>query len=167
MSGGRECQRRRSRLASSPTTASAPSARARAGWGWKRSARQSWATSTAVELVAEFTEVESGKRSDRPELVKAVEACRRQKARLVIAKLDRPSRNLAFIATLMESDVEFVAVDNPHANKLTVHILAAVAEHERGMISQRTKDVLAAAKRRAYAWATRHWQRQLNVERQR
>src|SRR5215218_5506994 len=80
----------------------------------------------AWELVGEFTEVESGKRSDRPELERALEACRRQKAKLVIAKLDRLSRNLAFIATLMEAGVEFVAVDNPHANKLTVHILAAV-----------------------------------------
>jgi DNA invertase Pin-like site-specific DNA recombinase len=101
-----------------------------------------------TELVREFTEVESGKGSDRPELVKALDACRRQKAKLVIAKLDRLSRNLAFIATLMESGVEFVAVDNPHANKLTVHILAAVAEHERVMISERTKAALAAAKRR-------------------
>jgi DNA invertase Pin-like site-specific DNA recombinase len=101
-----------------------------------------------AELVGEFTETESGKRSDRPELVKALEACRRKKARLVIAKLDRLSRNLAFIATLMESGVEFVAVDNPHANKLTVHILAAVAQHEREMISERTKAALAAAKAR-------------------
>ena len=101
-----------------------------------------------TELVAEFTEIESGKRNERPELAKAFEACRRHKAKLVIAKLDRLSRNLAFIATLMESGVEFVAVDNPHANKLTVHILAAVAQHEREMISQRTKDALAAAKRR-------------------
>ena len=99
-------------------------------------------------LNASFIEVESGKRSDRPELARAFEACRRHKAKLVIAKLDRLSRNLAFIATLMESGVEFVAVDNPHANKLTVHILAAVAQHEREMISQRTKDALAAAKRR-------------------
>jgi hypothetical protein len=82
-------------------------------------------------LVDEFTEVESGKRADRPELEKALAACKKQRARLVIAKLDRLSRNLAFIATLMESGVEFVAVDNPHANKLTIHILAAVAQHER------------------------------------
>ena len=68
-----------------------------------------------TELVAEFTEIESGKRDERPALAKALEACRRHKARLVIAKLDRLSRNLAFIATLMESGVEFVAVDNPHA----------------------------------------------------
>jgi DNA invertase Pin-like site-specific DNA recombinase len=99
-------------------------------------------------LVGEFTEVESGKRADRPELEKALAACKKQKAKLVIAKLDRLSRNLAFIATLMESGVEFVAVDNPHANKLTVHILAAVAQHEREMISERTKAALTAAKKR-------------------
>ena len=99
-------------------------------------------------LAGEFTEVESGKRADRPELDKALAACKKHKARLVIAKLDRLSRNLAFIATLMESGVEFVAVDNPHANKLTVHILAAVAQHEREMISERTKAALAAAKKR-------------------
>jgi DNA invertase Pin-like site-specific DNA recombinase len=102
----------------------------------------------AWELVGEFVEVESGKKSDRPELTRALDACRKHKARLVIAKLDRLSRNLAFVATLMESGVEFVAVDNPHANKLTIHILAAVAEHEREAISERTKVALAAAKAR-------------------
>jgi DNA invertase Pin-like site-specific DNA recombinase len=66
----------------------------------------------------------------------------------VIAKLDRLGRNLALIAALMESGVEFVAVDNPHANKLTIHILAAVAQHEREMISERTKAALATAKKR-------------------
>jgi DNA invertase Pin-like site-specific DNA recombinase len=101
-------------------------------------------------LVDEFTEVESGKRADRPELEKALAACKKQKAKLVI---DRLSRNLAFIATLMESGVEFVAVDNPHANKLTVHILAAVAQHEREMISERTKAALQVAKKRDSAWA--------------
>ena len=99
-------------------------------------------------LVDEFTEVESGKRNDRPELQRALAACKRQKAKLVIAKLDRLSRNLAFIATLMDSGVEFVAVDNPHANKLTVHILAAVAQHEREIISARTSAALKAAKAR-------------------
>ena len=99
-------------------------------------------------LVAEFTEIESGKRNDRPELEKALAACKKQKAKLVIAKLDRLSRNLAFIAALMDSGVEFVAVDNPHANKLTVHILAAVAQHEREIISARTSAALAAAKAR-------------------
>ena len=100
------------------------------------------------ELVAEFTEVESGKRSDRPELEKALAACKKHKAKLVIAKLDRLSRNLAFIATLMDSGVEFIAVDNPHANKLTIHILAAVAQHEREIISARTSAALHAAKAR-------------------
>ena len=99
-------------------------------------------------LVGEFTEVESGKRADRPELGNALAACKKQKAKLVIAKLDRLSRNLAFIAALMESGVEFVAVDNPHATKLTIHILAAVAEHERDLISERTKAALQAAKAR-------------------
>lgn len=100
------------------------------------------------ELISEFTEIESGKHSDRPQLAKALDACRRQRAKLVIAKLDRLSRNLAFVATLMESGVEFLAVDNPHANKLTVHILAAVAQHEREMISERTRAALQAAKAR-------------------
>jgi DNA invertase Pin-like site-specific DNA recombinase len=99
-------------------------------------------------LVDEFTEIESGKRNDRPELEKALAACKKRKAKLVIAKLDRLSRNLAFIATLMDSSVEFVAVDNPHANKLTVHILAAVAQHEREIISARTSAALKAAKAR-------------------
>jgi resolvase-like protein len=77
--------------------------------------------------IAEFTEVETGKRNDRPELDRALALCRKRKARLVIAKLDRLSRNLAFIAALMDASVEFVAVDNPHATRLTLHILAAEA----------------------------------------
>jgi DNA invertase Pin-like site-specific DNA recombinase len=100
------------------------------------------------ELVAEFTEVESGKRADRPQLAAALELCRRRRAMLVIAKLDRLARNVAFIANLMESGVEFTAVDMPSANKLTLHILAAVAEHEREMISARTRAALAAARAR-------------------
>jgi DNA invertase Pin-like site-specific DNA recombinase len=102
----------------------------------------------ARELIAEFTEVESGKRADRPQLAAALELCRRQRAMLVIAKLDRLARNVAFIANLMESGVEFTAVDMPYANRLTLHILAAVAEHEREMISARTKAALAAARAR-------------------
>ncbi|OLB77899.1 MAG: resolvase [Alphaproteobacteria bacterium 13_2_20CM_2_64_7] len=99
-------------------------------------------------LMQEFVEIESGKHNDRPQLTAALAACKKHRAKLVIAKLDRLSRNLAFIAALMESGVEFVAVDNPHATKLTVHILAAVAEHEREMISERTKAALKAAKAR-------------------
>lgn len=101
-----------------------------------------------AEIVGEFTEVESGKRADRPELAKAIRTCQLCNGKLVIAKLDRLARNVAFISNLMESGVEFVAVDFPQANRLTVHILAAVAEHERELISQRTKATLAAAKAR-------------------
>lgn len=100
------------------------------------------------ELIAEHTEVESGKRADRPELDAALRACRRHKATLVIAKLDRLARNVAFIAKLMESGVDFVAADLPQANKLTIHIMAAMAEYERDAISSRTKEALAAAKAR-------------------
>jgi DNA invertase Pin-like site-specific DNA recombinase len=102
----------------------------------------------AGELVAEFEEVESGKRDDRPEIAAALSACRAQRAVLVIAKLDRLARRVSFISALMESGVEFVACDNPHATRLTIHILAAIAEHEREMISQRTKAALQAAKAR-------------------
>jgi DNA invertase Pin-like site-specific DNA recombinase len=99
-------------------------------------------------LMGEFVEVESGKRADRPALLKALAACKRHKATLVVAKLDRLSRSVAFLSALMESGAEFVAVDNPHANKLMVHMLAAFAEHERDQISARTKAALAAAKAR-------------------
>jgi DNA invertase Pin-like site-specific DNA recombinase len=115
----------------------------------QREAVMSYLNGGSWTLVSEFTEVESGKRSDnRPQLAAAIAACKKQKAKLVIAKLDRLSRNLAFIAALMESGVEFVAADMPHANRLTVHILAAVAEHERQMISERTRAALQAAKKR-------------------
>ena len=114
----------------------------------QRSAVLAYLNGGSWTMIAELTEVESGKHADRPQLAAALAACKKHKAKLVIAKLDRLSRNLAFIATLMDSGVEFVAVDNPHANKLTVHILAAVAQHEREMISQRTRDALQAAKAR-------------------
>jgi len=99
-------------------------------------------------LMDEVVEVESGKKNDRPRLAEALRLCRLHGAVLIIAKLDRLARNVAFISNLMESGVEFTAVDFPQANRLTVHILAAVAEHEREMISKRTKDALAAAKAR-------------------
>jgi DNA invertase Pin-like site-specific DNA recombinase len=98
------------------------------------------------QLVAEYTEIESGKKLDRPELQSALAACKHHKATLIIAKLDRLARSVAFIANLMESGVDFVAVDNPHASKLMLHLLAAFAEHEREQISSRTKAALAAAK---------------------
>ena len=100
------------------------------------------------QLVKEFKETESGKKADRPELAKAFQLCRLTGAKLVIAKLDRLSRDVHFLSGLEKAGIEFVAVDNPHATKLTIHILAAVAQHEREMTSERTKAALAAAKRR-------------------
>jgi DNA invertase Pin-like site-specific DNA recombinase len=99
-------------------------------------------------IIAEFEEIESGKKNDRPKIATAISTCRLRRATLVIAKLDRLARNVAFVSNLMESAVDFVACDNPYATRLTIHILAAVAEHEREMISERTKAALAAAKAR-------------------
>jgi DNA invertase Pin-like site-specific DNA recombinase len=101
-----------------------------------------------VLLAPPFVEVESGTKAHRPQLMAAMEKCRKTGATLLIAKLDRLSRNVAFVANLMETGVEFVAIDFPNANKLTLHIMAAFAEHERDAISARTKAALAAAKAR-------------------
>lgn len=114
----------------------------------QRAAVASYASAGAHNLVTEFVEVESGKKADRPQLAAALTACRLHRATLVIAKLDRLARNVAFIANLMDGGVEFVACDMPHANRLTLHLLAAIAEHEREMISQRTRAALQAAKAR-------------------
>ncbi len=145
----------------SPTTAFRPNARARAGLDSRRSGRRSAASLVpggATSLLAEFTEIESGKRhTNRPELLKAIELSRRQKATLVIAKLDRLARNVHFISGLMETGVEFVAADMPQANRLTIHILAAFAEHEREAISQRTKGALQAAKKRGTRLGNPRW----------
>jgi DNA invertase Pin-like site-specific DNA recombinase len=100
-------------------------------------------------LIEAFTEVESGKRvKNRPALAAALAACKKHDATLVIAKLDRLARNVAFVSRLMESKVKFVIVEMPDANKFTIHIIAAVAEHEAEQISERTKAALAAAKAR-------------------
>ena len=114
----------------------------------QRAAVEAHAKSQGMSVAAWYTEIESGKRADRPELGNALAHARRSKATLVVAKLDRLARNVAFLSALMESKVPFVAVDNPHANKLTLHILAAVAEAEALAISQRTKDALGAYKAR-------------------
>jgi DNA invertase Pin-like site-specific DNA recombinase len=100
------------------------------------------------QIVGEFTEIETGKRADRPALAKALAMCCLHGARLVIAKLDRLSRNAHFLLGLKESGVDFVAADMPNANRLTVGIMAMAAEDDAQRISQRTKDALAAAKRR-------------------
>jgi DNA invertase Pin-like site-specific DNA recombinase len=114
----------------------------------QRKAVETYLNGGSWTLAQEFVEVESGKRNNRPQLAAALAVCKKLKAKLVVAKLDRLARNVAFVSKLMESGVEFVACDFPHANKLTIHILAAVAEHERELISSRTKDSLAAAKAR-------------------
>ena len=114
----------------------------------QRAAVQGFAAAGGHTIVAELLEVESGGKADRPQLAAALATCRLHRATLVIAKLDRLARNVAFIANLMDGGVEFVACDMPHANRLTLHLLAAIAEHEREMISQRTKAALAAAKAR-------------------
>jgi len=100
------------------------------------------------QLVGEFVEVESGKVNQRPQLEAALAQCELTGATLIVAKLDRLSRNVAFLAALQDSGTKFVAADMPEANELTIHIMAAVAQAERKAISQRTREALAAAKAR-------------------
>lgn len=108
-------------------------------------------------LVAEIVEVESGKRADRPKLAEALRLCRLHKAKLLVAKLDRLSRNVAFISALMQSGVKFQAVDMPDVNEMVVHILASVAQGEAKAISERTKAALAAAKARGTVLGGLRW----------
>ena len=100
------------------------------------------------KVVATFKEVESGKDDARPQLAKALREVELTGAKLLVAKLDRLSRAVSFISCLMDSKVDFVACDQPDATPFSIHIYAAVAEHERNMISQRTKAALLAAKER-------------------
>lgn len=100
------------------------------------------------EIVAEYVEIESGKKNDRPQLARALAEAKRIGAVLLIAKLDRLARNVAFIANLLEAGVEIAAADMPEANRFLLHVMAAVAEHEAQAISNRTCAALAAAKAR-------------------
>ena len=102
----------------------------------------------AWKVVGEYTEVESGSNGNRPELQKAIRDCKLKNARLVVAKLDRLSRDLHFITTLEKSGVKFVIAEMPDATELTIHLLASVAQHERKLISQRPKAALVQAKKR-------------------
>jgi DNA invertase Pin-like site-specific DNA recombinase len=114
----------------------------------QKAAVEAYARANGNPAIRWFTEIETGKIAERPKLQEALAHCRRSKATLVVAKLDRLARNVAFLSALMDSNVPFVACDNPHANRLTLHILAAVAEAEAKAISERTKAALAAYKAR-------------------
>ena len=114
----------------------------------QRQAVNAYVANIGADLVGQYEDIESGKRDDRPELQRAIVHAKRSKALLVIAKLDRLSRKVSFVSNLMESGVQFVAVDNPSANELTIHILAAVAQAERKAIGERTRAALAAARAR-------------------
>ena len=104
------------------------------------------ARSHSWPIIAEFTEIETGKRNDRPQLNAALKACKKQKARC--AKLDRLSPQTIVHHLLIDSNIDFVCCDNPHVTIRTLHILGAMGEHEGDMISKRTKEALAAAKQR-------------------
>jgi DNA invertase Pin-like site-specific DNA recombinase len=114
----------------------------------QRHAVAEYLSACACQLVAEYVEVESGRRNDRAELRRALAACRLHGATLIIAKLDRLSRNASFLLTLRDNGVEFVAADMPGANRMTIGVMAMVAEQEAEAISARTKAALAAARRR-------------------
>lgn len=99
-------------------------------------------------ILAEYIETESGKKSNRPQLLTALAMCRKTNSVLIVAKLDRLSRNVAFTSKLLESDVEIVFCDFPQANRLILHIISSIAEYEAGLISQRTRQSLQAKKAR-------------------
>ena len=117
----------------------------------QQAAMADWVTTNQAEIVEAFVEVESGSSADRPQLAKALKLAKRHKATLVIAKLDRLSRNAAFLLSLRDSGVEFVCTDMPEANRLTIGIMAVMAEHERETIAARTKAALKAYKARCEA----------------
>ena len=119
-------------------------------------------------ILSEFIEVETAKRStanNRPELLAAIAECKQHGATLLIAKLDRLARNVYFISGLMESGIDFVAADMPEANRLTVHIMAALAEHEAHAISERTKAALAALRARGVKLGNPRWKESIDKAR--
>lgn len=114
----------------------------------QRASIASFCASRDCECLAEYIEIESGRKADRPELAKALHQAKLTGATLVIAKLDRLGRNVAFLSALQEAGVRFVCADMPEASELTLHIMAAMAQAEARAISVRTMDALAAAKAR-------------------
>ena len=100
--------------------------------------------------IAEFVEVESGRKKDRPKLKQALVLCRKTGATLIVAKLDRLARNVSFLSSLLESDVEIIFCDFPQANKMVLHILSAISQYEAELIAARTKAALKAKKERGF-----------------
>ena len=118
----------------------------------QREAVQNWCCARGCEILAEFVEIESGRKNYRPQLLAAIEQCRKAGAVLVVAKLDRLARNLSFIANLMDSQVKFVALDmpnmdDPDVSRLTIQLLASIAEFESRRISRRTREGLAQVRK--------------------
>lgn len=100
--------------------------------------------------IAEYVEIESGRKKDRPKLKEALMLCRKTEAILIVAKLDRLARNVSFLSSLLESDVEIIFCDFPQANKMVLHILSAISQYEAELIAARTKSALQAKKSRGY-----------------
>lgn len=135
------------------------------GMDAQRTAVSTYLNGGAWELLGSFEEVESGKRASRPELAKAIDLCKRTNAKLVIAKLDRLSRDVHFLTGLEKAGIDFVCCDNPHADRFTVHVLAAVAQKERENTVARTKAALAEIKGKLERGETHVSKRGLVVER--
>jgi len=108
------------------------------------------------KVIAEYTEIETGKSANRPQLNRALECCKTNNATLVVAKVDRLARNLHFITSLQAANVDFICCDMPTANRLTIHIIAAIAENEAQLISQRTKAALAEKKKQGVKLGNPH-----------
>lgn len=104
-----------------------------------------------ISPIAEYVEIESGRKTDRPKLKEALAHCRKEGATLIVAKLDRLARNVSFLSNLLESDVEIVFCDFPQANKMVLHILAAISQYEAELIATRTKQALQAKKARGHS----------------
>ena len=102
------------------------------------------------EPLAEYVEVESGRKKDRPKLKEALARCKKENAILIVAKLDRLARNVSFLSNLLESEIEIVFCDFPQANKMVLHILSAISQYEAELSASRTKQALAAKKSRGY-----------------
>jgi DNA invertase Pin-like site-specific DNA recombinase len=118
----------------------------------QRDAVQDWCCAKGCEILQEFVEIESGRKNYRPQLLAAIEECRKSGAVLIVAKLDRLARNLSFIANLMDSQVKFVALDmpnmdDPDVSRLTIQLLASIAEFESRRISRRTREGLAQVRK--------------------